>query len=133
MWEHWNGVDTDGVAHDSLNHYAKGAVAGFLHRYVAGLDLPDDPIADGPAYRLLRVRPRPGGGITWARASHESPYGRIDLCWSLANGRLELDLTVPPGTTAEVTWPDGGTRIVGPGVHEHLSGHRTAAVSRVPG
>ena len=107
MWEHWNGVDARGEAHDSLNHYAKGAVVSFLHRYVAGLDLPADPVTDGPAYRRFRVRPRPGGGITWARAAHESPYGRIEVRWSMADERLRLDLTVPPGTSAEVTLPGG--------------------------
>jgi alpha-L-rhamnosidase len=73
MWERWNGVDAAGVAHESLNHYSKGAVVSFLHRYVAGLDLPADPAEPGPAYRRFRVRPRPGGTLTWAAASHESP------------------------------------------------------------
>jgi len=35
MWEEWDGVDEHGVPHGSLNHYSKGAVATFLHRYVA--------------------------------------------------------------------------------------------------
>jgi alpha-L-rhamnosidase len=109
MWEHWNGVDADGVAHDSLNHYAKGAVVSFLHRHVAGLSPID------PAYRRFRVRPTPGGGITWARAVHESPYGRIEVKWELVHGALVLDLTVPPGTTADVTLPGSGTQVVGPG------------------
>jgi alpha-L-rhamnosidase len=111
MWEHWNGIDAAGVAHDSLNHYAKGAVVSFLHRYVAGLA----PIE--PAYRRFQIRPTPGGGITWAEAVHESPYGRIDVKWHLVNGRLQLDLTVPPGTSADVTLPDEGTQTVGPGIY----------------
>ena len=37
VWERWEGVDADGVPHESLNHYSKGAVISFLHRYVAGL------------------------------------------------------------------------------------------------
>ena len=72
MWERWDGIDADGVAHESLNHYAKGAVVSFLHRYVAGLRTLLEP-----AYRRFRVRPRPGGGVTSASAAHESPYGRI--------------------------------------------------------
>jgi alpha-L-rhamnosidase len=111
MWERWNGVDADGVPHESLNHYAKGAVVSFLHRYVAGLELTE------PAYRRFRVRPRAGSGITWARAAHESPYGRIEVQWSVDGGRMDLAVTVPPGTTAEVTVPGGWTRILGPGEH----------------
>ena len=42
IWERWNGVDADGVPHESLNHYSKGAVISFLHRYIAGIELLDD-------------------------------------------------------------------------------------------
>ena len=63
VWERWNGVDADGVPHESLNHYSKGAVVSYLHRYVAGIELLDD----APAYRRFRIRPRPGGGLRWPR------------------------------------------------------------------
>jgi alpha-L-rhamnosidase len=115
MWEHWNGIDADGVAHDSLNHYAKGAVISFLHRHVAGLS----PIE--PAYRRFRVRPLPGGGITWAQAVHDSPYGRIEVRWDLVDGDLALRVTVPPGTSCDVTVPDGTTRTLGPGRHTSVT------------
>jgi alpha-L-rhamnosidase len=42
VWERWNGVNADGVPHESLNHYSKGAVISFLHRYSAGIELLDD-------------------------------------------------------------------------------------------
>jgi alpha-L-rhamnosidase len=110
MWEHWNGIDADGVAHDSLNHYAKGAVATFLHRYVAGLQPAE------PAYRHFRVQPHPGGGITWASATHESPYGRIFVRWDLADSFV-LTVTVPPGCTAEAILPDGTKHLLQCGSH----------------
>lgn len=96
---------------ESLNHYSKGAVIMFLHRYVAGIRLLDG----GPGYRHFRIEPRPGGGITWAQARHDSPYGRIESAWRLDGGTFELSLTVPPGTTAEVALPDGSRRMVAPG------------------
>jgi len=71
-----------------------------------------------PAYRRFRVRPRPGGGLTWAHAVHESPYGRIEVRWSLLEERFQLYVTVPPGTSAEVTLPSGSTRTLGPGAHQ---------------
>jgi alpha-L-rhamnosidase len=109
VWERWDGVDADGVPFESLNHYSKGAVITFLHRYVAGIRLQDG----APGYRHFRIEPQPGGGITWARAQHDSPYGRIESAWRLDAGQLELALTVPPGTTAEVALPPGSRRTVG--------------------
>ena len=113
LWERWNGVSADGVPTESLNHYSKGAVISFLHRHVAGIELLDD----GPAYRRFRVRPQPGGGLTWAEAAHESPYGRIAVSWRLADDRIDLEVTVPPGTSAEIVLPDGTIQNAGPGHH----------------
>jgi alpha-L-rhamnosidase len=115
MWEHWDGVDAGGVPHDSLNHYAKGAVVSFLHRCTAGLEILE------PAYRRFRVRPRPGGGLTWAEAAHESPYGRIESSWRVDGDTLHLRVVVPAGTAAEVVLPDGRTSDAGPGTHTFLS------------
>jgi alpha-L-rhamnosidase len=121
MWERWNGVSADGVPHESLNHYSKGAVVSFLHRYTAGIQLFDDDTT--PAYRRFRIRPQPGGGLTSASAAHESPYGRIESAWRLVGETFELDVTVPAGTRAEVILPGGRTEIAGPGMHSFLSRH----------
>jgi alpha-L-rhamnosidase len=113
VWEAWNGVDADGVPHESLNHYSKGAVVSFLHRYTAGIELLQ------PAYRRFRVRPRPGGGLTRAGAAHESPYGRIESAWHRNGDRFPLRVVVPAGTEAVVVMPDGSTATAGPGEHSY--------------
>jgi alpha-L-rhamnosidase len=115
VWERWNGVSAEGVPHESLNHYSKGAVISFLHRYTAGIELVE------PAYRRFRVRPRPGGGLTSAEAAHESPYGRIEAAWRIEGGSLELRVVVPAGTSAEVVLPDGTTSTAAPGEHTFTS------------
>src|SRR4029077_2413891 len=84
VWEEWEGVDGRGAPHASLNHYSKGAVASFLHRYVAGLR------PASPGYRTFDVRPRPGGGITSATARHISPFGPIEVSWSLSERSMEV-------------------------------------------
>ncbi|MBK6885225.1 MAG: family 78 glycoside hydrolase catalytic domain [Tetrasphaera sp.] len=111
MWERWDGIDDAGQPHGSLNHYSKGAVIGFLHGWVAGLRRVE------PTWRRFLVAPRPGGGLTWARAHHDSPHGRIAVAWSLSGSTFHLDLEVPPGCTAEVLLPDGRRRTAGPGRH----------------
>jgi alpha-L-rhamnosidase len=37
VWESWEGSDAAGQPHESLNHYSKGAVIDFRHRYTAGI------------------------------------------------------------------------------------------------
>jgi len=77
VWERWDSMLPDGRVNPgemtSFNHYALGAVADWLHRTVAGL------APGAPGYRRLVVAPRPGGGLTHAAASHETPYGRADV------------------------------------------------------
>ena len=118
VWESWEGIDASGKAHDSLNHYSKGAVVSFLHRYVAGIRM-----ADGyPGYRRFRVAPEPGGRLHWAQAVHDAPYGRIGSSWRLDDERFVLTVTVPPGTEAEVVVPgESGTRLQGPGTQTYSS------------
>jgi alpha-L-rhamnosidase len=110
VWEHWDGIDADGVPHESLNHYSKGAVVSFLHGYVGGLR------RTSPTWRTFRVEPRPGGGITEAATHHDTPHGRAAVAWS-ARGTFRLEVTVPPGCLATVALPSGRTEQVGPGEH----------------
>ena len=109
IWEEWEGIDADGSAHASLNHYSKGAVISFLHRYTAGLQILE------PGYRRFRVAPRPGGGITSAHTHHDSPYGRIEVAWQLNDDAGEIDVTVPAGTEADLLLPDGTTTMLAAG------------------
>lgn len=112
IWEDWDGIRPDGSAKHSLNHYSKGAVISFLHRYVAGLQLVE------PAYRRVHIDPRPGHGITHARTHHDAPHGRIEVAWRIADGHGTLDATIPDGTTADIVLPDGQRHEAGAGAHQ---------------
>lgn len=111
LWEHWDGVDEHGVAHGSLNHDNKGAVATFLHRYLGGIR----QYPDSAGYRHIRVAPRPVGDLTAARTVHDSPYGRIEVDWRRDGDRFRMAVTVPPGTRATAHLPDGTVTELEPG------------------
>jgi alpha-L-rhamnosidase len=113
VWERWDSMLPDGTVNPgdmtSFNHYALGAVAQWLHTTVAGL------AAASPGYRDIVFRPRPGGGITWASATHESPYGRVSIRWEQNSAGLEVRTEVPTGTKASIQWPDGAVTARLPG------------------
>jgi alpha-L-rhamnosidase len=111
IWELWDGIDAHGNARESLNHYSKGSVVTFLHRYIAGIR----PIDGVPAYERFRIEPLPDARLGWAAGALETPYGRIESSWRIEGGRLRLEVLVPPGTAAEVRLPDGSGRELGPG------------------
>lgn len=116
IWEWWDGVDS-GAIHGSLNHYSKGAVIAFLYTHVAGIRIPADPGPDAAGYRELMIAPRPGGGLTSARASVDSPAGTVTSSWRIADGRFLLEAEIPIGSRATVVLPDGTRHSVTAGVH----------------
>lgn len=65
----------------------------------------------------MLVAPRPGGGLTWARAALETPHGTIATDWSLTDGVLALRVDVPEGVEAAVRLPGADDVEVGAGSH----------------
>lgn len=102
IWERWDGVKPDGTFQDasmnSFNHYAYGAIGDWLYQVVAGIEL--DSAA--PGYKRILIQPQPGGGLTYARASLDSMYGRIESKWQIENGRFDLAVTIPANTEGVV-------------------------------
>jgi alpha-L-rhamnosidase len=116
IWERWDSMLPDGSVNPgemtSFNHYALGAVADWMHRVIGGLAPLD------PGYSRVLVEPRPGGGITWARAGLATPHGRIGTDWRLGpDGAITLRLDIPDGVTAVVRLPGAEEVTVGPGEH----------------
>lgn len=111
IWERWDGwTDHAGFhspAMNSFNHYSLGSVGDWLYGRVAGIDQTSQSIG----YRELLLRPLPGGRLTWARAEQETVRGRVACGWSLADGRITVTATVPPGSTAllEIPTTDPGS------------------------
>jgi alpha-L-rhamnosidase len=98
IWERWNG-DVGDVSMNSYNHYALGAVCGFLFRRVGGIEQIE------PGFRRFRVRPLPHRLMRRAGADYESVLGRISTDWQLNDENFALSLSVPANATAEVHIP----------------------------
>jgi alpha-L-rhamnosidase len=84
---------------NSFNHYAFGSVGEWMYRTVGGID------SDGPGYRKIIIRPKPGTGLTWANVKYDSINGLISSDWKIEGGKLTLNVTIPPNTTATIYVP----------------------------
>lgn len=125
IWERWDSIRPDGTVNPSgmtsLNHYALGAVADWMHRTIGGLT------EDAPGYKSMRIAPRIGGNLTHATLRHNITYGEVCVTWSLEGNRVSLNVSIPTGTTAAVELPlhpDNATVLIEAGNHqwdyEHL-------------
>ncbi|MCQ2982470.1 MAG: glycoside hydrolase family 78 protein [Treponemataceae bacterium] len=96
IWESWNGIDEHSVPHESLNHYSKGAVAGWLVSGVCGIHFCNGKIRISPA--LLKEL----GDIS---ASYDSPCGTIAVSITYLSDTATITVTVPSNTEAELMLP----------------------------
>jgi alpha-L-rhamnosidase len=105
IWERWDGIKPDGTFQDagmnSFNHYAYGAIGDWMYRVIAGIDI--DP--EQPGYKHILLQPHPGGGLTFAKGSVHSMYGRVASGWELKDGKMTLSVELPANTTATVRLP----------------------------
>ena len=103
MWERWDsytlqdGFHKDGM--NSFNHYAYGAIGQWMYEHIAGIK----PLEAG--YKVIEIAPIPGGPLTSAAASYDSPYGKVSSSWKIENGTLNLEVIIPSNTVAKVRIP----------------------------
>lgn len=115
IWERWDSYTRETGFHkdvtmNSFNHYAYGAVAEWMYRYMAGIA----PDVDKPGFSHILLNPvidnrsdlHNQQRITDVKASFASPYGAVKSSWSRRDdGAVEYHVTVPANTTATVMYP----------------------------
>lgn len=113
VWERWDSMLPDGTINPgemtSFNHYALGAVADWMHRVVGGLA----PLE--PGYARVLVAPQPGGGLTEAETSLETPHGRVSVQWRVVDNVFTVEAELPEGVDGVLRLPDGEERAIGAG------------------
>lgn len=107
IWERWDGWTEDQgfqtPSMNSFNHYSLGSVGEWMFRYMAGIEV--DP--EQPGFQHVIISPKPGGNLSWVKASYESLYGCIKVEWQLSDeGSFRLQVDVPANTTATIRMPD---------------------------
>ncbi|WP_258105759.1 alpha-L-rhamnosidase [Marinoscillum sp. MHG1-6] len=106
IWERWDGIKPDGtfqtVGMNSFNHYAYGAIGEWLYSRVAGIRI--DP--EKPGYKNVLFQPLLGGGLTFAKASIHTMYGKVSAGWEVKGDKTSYTVEIPPNCTGTVILPD---------------------------
>jgi hypothetical protein len=87
---------------NSRNHFCLGAVGEWFYQSLAGIN------AASPGYKTVLIQPRPVGDLRWVNCSLQTPYGKVTSNWRLVEQGLQMQVTVPPNTSAEVRIPTFG-------------------------
>jgi len=98
IWERWNG-DMGDITMNSFNHYALGAVNGFVFRKIAGLT----PLE--PGFRRFVFDPVYDERVPGCSVAYDSVLGRIAIRWKKQQNRFSLNLEVPPNAEAVIHLP----------------------------
>jgi alpha-L-rhamnosidase len=103
IWERWNSYSKkegfNPQKMNSLNHYAYGAIGEWMYERIGGIE----PLEAG--YKKIRIAPKPRTPLTSASASVNIPYGKVATSWEIDKDNFQLNITIPPNTTAKVVIP----------------------------
>jgi alpha-L-rhamnosidase len=121
IWERWDSMLPDGRVNEgsmtSFNHYALGAVAGWMHSVILGLGIVE------PGWKVFKVAPEPGANLKWAEGRYLSGYGECTVRWEIRGGEggrevFWMSMKVPPNTKAQVKLPGSeDMKMVGSGIY----------------
>jgi alpha-L-rhamnosidase len=113
----------------SQDHFMLGHAEEWLYRGLAGIDF------DLDRERSLRIwiHPQIVGDVHFASASYESVLGNIATHWQRDGDTLQLDVTIPPGTTATISIPQEFSRSVVESGHGPHGDNGVLSVRDTPG
>ena len=104
IWERWNSYTQESgfgdVGMNSFNHYAYGAVAGWMFESMAGIGA--DP--ENPGFKNVILAPQPDTRLA-CEASYNSAYGTIKAKSSFEGDVWTYAFTLPANTTGTLKIP----------------------------
>lgn len=119
---------------------AAGCVAGWLQRFLLGLELDDDLTPELNAFRRARIQPRPplgpafgaGTAVGEAHGHLDTVHGRYECAWRVDGDAFHLNVRVPANGSARIILPDGSASLVDAGRHTfdvHLADQAASAAA----
>lgn len=98
-WEHWNG-------NRSRIHNCYNGIGSWFYQALGGIRLAENV----PAYQKVIIEPQIPEGITWAKTSKETPYGKLNVNWEIIEGTMAIELEIPVGVEAKFVIPQNVNR-----------------------
>ena len=94
LTEAWNGGS-------SQDHFMLGQIQEWFFHDLAGIQ----NAPDSPGFKEILINPQPAGDVTWVKASYNSIRGKIVSNWKFTGNEFDLNISIPPNTTATVIIP----------------------------
>ncbi|HWT26853.1 MAG TPA: alpha-L-rhamnosidase C-terminal domain-containing protein, partial [Mobilitalea sp.] len=118
IWEHWDGIMENGdfwsADMNSYNHYAYGAVAGWVYGVAAGIKA----MEEFPGYEKVMIAPNPDTRLDWLKASLETKHGLIRSEWKRTSDLWRYEIETPVDTYVTIA---GKSYEVSKGIHTFYS------------
>lgn len=107
VWERWEKLGANDFMAEmaAMNHPMNGSAVVSLFKYLAGI-LPDE---NKPGWKNIIFRPAFPKDAPGAGAFIHTIRGKVESRWTRQNGRIELKITVPPGSTGEIYLPESAS------------------------
>lgn len=101
IWESWQAIGDGEVRPVSFIQYANGCVGKWMYHAIAGID------CEEAGYKRIRIAPvmDPKGRITSAEGSLMTPNGKVTSNWRISEGTMQLKVSIPVNTTANIVFP----------------------------
>jgi alpha-L-rhamnosidase len=101
IWELWNGNTADPTMNSGNHVMLIGDYIVWLYEDLMGIKTD----ATQPGFKHIIMEPTPVVGLSYAKATHESPYGLISSGWHKTGNQFDWQIEIPVNTTATVGVP----------------------------
>jgi alpha-L-rhamnosidase len=101
IWERYDMDTRDPGMNSEALLIQTGDVEAWFYQSLAGITY--DP--EHPGFKNILMHPRVIPGLTFAKASLDSPQGKIASSWQIREGEFHWKIVVPPNATATVFVP----------------------------
>jgi len=108
IWELWNGNTADPAMNSGNHVMLLGDLLSWYYENLAGIQT--DKIEVG--FKKIILKPIFPAGLSFVKASHQSPYGLIKSEWKRVGEFINWNITIPTNSTAEISLPQASDIII---------------------